>query len=56
MASRHVPAIRALGICQIASRSCLQVNRKTLQRWMDPSNTPPRSMKLALIEKKIPPS
>jgi hypothetical protein len=48
-----VPAIRALGVQQVASHSCLQVSRKTLQRWMDPSNAPPRSLKLAHIEKKI---
>jgi hypothetical protein len=48
-----VPAIRALGVQQVASRSCLKVSRKTLQRWMDSSNAPPRSMKLTLIEKKI---
>jgi hypothetical protein len=48
-----VPAIRALGVQQVASRSCLNCSRRSLQRWMDPSNAPPRSMKLARIEKKI---
>src|SRR6516165_6986594 len=48
-----VPAIRALGVQQVASRSCLNCSRRSLQRWMDPSSAPPRSMKLARIEKKI---
>src|SRR6516165_5398104 len=48
-----VPAIRALGVQQVASRSFLNCSRRNLQRWMDPSNAPPRSLKLARIEKKI---
>jgi hypothetical protein len=48
-----VPAIRALGVQQVASRFCLNCSRRNLQRRMDPSNAPPRSMKLARVEKKI---